>query len=75
MVDLNATIPLLGPVSSTVKQIVGIISVLVGGLFGLFLITLLVRIYFYRKLLNSIKNMGINIGRMEKKIDRLGKKK
>ncbi|MFH0867928.1 MAG: hypothetical protein V1831_01325 [Candidatus Woesearchaeota archaeon] len=40
MVDINATIPFLGPISSTVQQVISTLSLLVGGIFGIYVITL-----------------------------------
>jgi len=75
MADLNATIPLLGPVSSTVKQVLSIVSLLVGGIFGIYVITLIVRLVFFKKIYNAYKEIKISMERMENKIDKLAKKK
>ena len=75
MGDINATLPLLGPVSSTVQQIFGIISLLVGGIFGIYVITLIVRLVFFRKILNMYKELKGQLEILEEKIDKLGKKK
>ena len=57
MVDLNATIPLLGPVSSTVKQVLSVVSLIVGGIFGIYVITLIVRLVFLRKSTMLLKRL------------------
>lgn len=75
MVDINSTLPVLGPVSSTVQQIFNTISLLVGGIFGIYLITLVVRLVFFRKIYNLFEELKIAMKRMEAKIDKLGKKK
>ena len=75
MVNLNATLPFLSPVSSTIDQVFGIISLLVGGIFGIYLITLVVRIVFFRKVYKSVDEVKISIKRVEGKIDILLKKK
>ena len=75
MVDLNATLPFLGPVSSTVQQIFGIISIFVGGIFGIYVITLIVRLFFFRKIYKSFEEIRVSMKRMENKIDKLAKKK
>ena len=75
MVNLNATLPFLSPVSSTIDQVFGIISLLVGGIFGIYLITLVVRILFFRKVYKSVDEVKISIKRVEGKIDILLKKK
>ena len=75
MVDLNATIPLLGPFSSTVKQVLSIVSLLVGGIFGIYVISLIIRLVFFKKILNAFKEIKVSMKRMENKIDKLAKKK
>ena len=37
MVDINATIPLLEPVSYTFREVLGYIEFFVGGIFGIYL--------------------------------------
>ena len=74
MADINATIPLLGPVSSTVKQVLSIVSLLVGGIFGIYVITLIVRLIFFRKIYNAFKEIKVSMKRIESKIDKLRKK-
>jgi membrane protein insertase Oxa1/YidC/SpoIIIJ len=75
MVDINATIPLLGPISSTVQEILNTVSLLVGGIFGIYVITLIVRLIFFKKLLDLYKEIKNSMEKMESKIDKLGKKK
>ena len=75
MVDINSTLPVLGPVSSTVQQIVNAISLLVGGIFGIYIITLIVRLVFFKKIYKSFEEIKVAMKRMEAKIDKLGKKK
>lgn len=75
MVDLNSTISFLGPYYSTIEQVVGTISLFVGGIFGIYLITLIVRVVFFRKIYKSFEEIKLSIKRLENKIDKLGKKK
>lgn len=75
MVDINATIPILGPLSSTVQQVFNVVSVLVGGIFGIYVISLIIRLIFFRKLLDLYKEIKNSMKRIESKIDKLGKKK
>ena len=75
MVDINSTLPVLGPVSSTVHQIVNTISLLVGGIFGIYIITLVVRLVFFKKIYKSFEELKVIMKRLETKIDKLGKKK
>ena len=75
MVDINSTLPLLGPVSSTIQQVLGVISVFVGGIFGIYVITLVVRIIFFKKLINMYKELKDELVNLNSKVDKLGKKK
>ena len=75
MIDINATVPFLGPISSTVQQIVNAISILVGGIFGIYLITLVVRLIFFRKIYSSFEEIKNSLKKMEDKIDKLRKRK
>ncbi|MBN4049270.1 hypothetical protein JYT91_01500 [archaeon AH-315-M20] len=75
MPDINATLPFLGPVSSTIQQIFSVVSILVGGIFGIYVITLIVRLFFFRKIYKSFEEIKISIKRLEAKVDNLGKKK
>lgn len=75
MVDINATLPLLGPISSTVQQVVSTLSLLVGGIFGIYVITLIIRLIFFKKILDFYKELKISMKRIEAKIDKIGKKK
>ena len=75
MVELNSTVSFLSPYYSTVEQIIGTISLFVGGIFGIYLITLIVRLVFFKKVLNMFKELKIQMDLLNKKIDNLGKKK
>ena len=75
MVDINATIPLLGPISSTVQQVLNTLSLLVGGIFGIYVITLIVRLIFFKKIFDFYKELKVSMKRIEGKIDNLGKKR
>ncbi|MBL7055927.1 hypothetical protein ISS07_03375 [Candidatus Woesearchaeota archaeon] len=74
MAGLNETITFLSPYFSTVEQVIGTISLFVGGIFGIYLITLVVRIVFFKKLHDDLKGMKTSIERIEKKVDGLKKK-
>ncbi len=75
MVDINATMPLLGPISSTVQQVISTLSLLVGGIFGIYIITLIIRLIFFKKILDFYKELKVSMKRIEAKIDKIGKKK
>ena len=57
--------PLLGPLASIIETL----SVLVGGIFGLYLILVIFRIVEYRKFKKLLKGMKIDIEGMSKKLD------
>ncbi len=59
------TSPLLGPLA----RIVETLSVLVGGIFGLYLILVIFRIIEYRKFKKLLKSMKVDIEAMSKKLD------
>ena len=76
MVDLNSTVSFLTPYYSTVEQIIGTISLLVGGIFGIYLIILVIRLIYLKKTFDFYKEIKADMARLEKKIDGIaGKKK
>ena len=75
MVDINATLPLLGPISYTIKGILDVVQLLVGGIFGLYVIAFVVRLVFFKKIYNAFEEIKKDMKRIESKIDKLGKKK
>ena len=75
MVDLNSTVSFLTPYYSTVEQIIGTISLLVGGIFGIYLIILVIRLIYLKKTFDFYKEIKADMARLEKKIDELAKKK
>ena len=75
MVDINSTLPLLEPLSTTFKDLLKVLEILVGGLFGIYVISLIVRLIFFRKIYKSFEEIKVSMKKMEAKIDRLSKKK
>ncbi len=75
MVDLNATVSFLTPYYSTVEQIIGTISLLVGGIFGIYVIILVIRLIYLKKTFDFYKEIKADMARLEKKIDDLAGKK
>ena len=76
MVDLNTTIALLAPVSNTITSVVKTISILIGGLFGLYLAYYIIRIVFARSLFktvreikNYLKDIDVRMKNIEEDID------
>lgn len=75
MADLNATIAFLTPYYSTVEQVIGTISLLVGGIFGIYLIILVIRLIYLKKTFDFYKQIKNDMARLEQKIDDIAKKK
>lgn len=75
MVDLNATVSFLTPYYSTVEQIIGTISLLVGGIFGIYLIILVIRLIYLKKTFDFYKEIKADMARLENKIDEIARKK
>ena len=75
MVDINATMPFLGPLSSTVQEILNTVSLIVGGIFGIYVITLIVRLIFFKKIFDFYKELKVSMKRIEGKIDKMEKRK
>ena len=75
MADLNATISFLTPYYSTVEQVIGTVSVLVGGIFGIYLISLVIRLVYLKKTFGFQKQIKADMARLESKIDKLSNKK
>lgn len=75
MVDLNATVTFLTQYYSTVEQIIGTISLLVGGIFGIYLIIMVIRIIYLKKTFDFYKEIKADLARLENKIDDLARKK
>ena len=79
MVDINSSIPpLLAPFFSDIQGLLNMLQLLVGGLFGLYLILVIIRLYEVRKLNKTLKNVTnqldhLNIGmrRVEKRLAKI----
>ena len=75
MADLNSTISFLTPYYSSVEQLISTISFFVGGIFGVYLIILVIRLVYLRKTLKFYKDIKSQMSRLEEKVDMLAKKK
>jgi hypothetical protein len=75
MLDVNSTLPLLEPVSSTVSGVLNLVSILVGGIFGIYVLSLILKIVFFKKTFDMLKQLNSRMDTLEKKIGRLGRKK
>lgn len=52
---------LLGPIIEAIKPVMGTVSAIVGGLFGLYLIFILFRLYYERKKVTLLKNIRYDL--------------
>jgi hypothetical protein len=76
MLDINSTIPtLLDPVISEIHGLLNMLQFFVGGIFGLYLILVIIRLYEVRKLkktlktvTNQLEHLNIAMRRIEKKL-------
>jgi|TARA_B100000315_G_C14174570_1_gene406079 uncharacterized membrane protein len=75
MVELNSTVSFLQPYFSTVEEVIGTLSLFVGGIFGIYLIMLIVRLVFFQRIWKMFKGLKSQMTSLENKIDKLGKKK
>ena len=75
MADINSTIEFLTPYFTTVEDVIGIASLFVGGIFGIYLVALIVRFIFLKKVFNSYSDIKESLSRLETKIDSLSKEK
>ncbi|MBU0535471.1 MAG: hypothetical protein KKE20_00790 [Nanoarchaeota archaeon] len=80
--DINSTIPgALVPFVSTMEVLMKTVSVFVGGIFGLYIVLFLFRIYtykrnraFFKKMRKEMSEMHKSIERIEKKVDSMKRK-
>jgi len=75
MVDINATIPLIEPWATTVNYFMGTIKILIGGFFGLYVITFIYRIFTFRKLTRQMNKLFREINEVKKRLEKLEKRK
>ena len=71
MTDVNTTLPLIEPFGEMIKNITSILSVLLGGVFGVYLLILVLRwreLFMMKKLRND---MNAKMTIIEEKIDAL----
>jgi hypothetical protein len=79
MVDINSSIPpLLAPFFGDIQNLLNMLQFFVGGLFGLYLILVIIRLYEVRKLKKTLKaityqldHLNIAIRRVEKKLAKM----
>lgn len=66
MPDINSTVQALEPILGPLNQFIGIIQYLVGGIFGLYLILVVLRWYESRRLVRLMKDVRIELEKLNK---------
>ncbi len=74
MVDINNTLEMLEPFSVTVQGFMDIIKILVGGIFGLYVIMLVVKIYYSVKYMKAMESFTKELKQLRERITGLEKK-
>lgn len=72
--SINATITVLEPLVSSMHGILDMLTWLLGGIFGLYILFSVIKLYEFRALKKMINNLDAKLDRIEKKLDK-GKKK
>lgn len=72
---INTSVPLLAPVVDNLQNLIGIVKWLVGGVFGLYIIFMAIKIYEFRSMKKMLRDLSVQVCELQKKIDKLGKKK
>jgi len=75
MAKIDEAISALQPYSDTIQSVFELVSIFVGGVFGLFVFSLVLRMIFVKTVLKYFKELKVSMDRMEAKIDNLKKKK
>jgi len=74
--DINSTaIQLVEPLGSTVNIFMNTVKVLVGGLFGLYVMMFIYRIFTFRKLSRQMKKLFKELNEIKVRLDKIEKKK
>jgi len=74
MVDVNATLPLVEPWATTVNFLMNAIKLLIGGFFGLYIITFIYRIFTFRKLTRQMDKLFKELSEIKRRLKKLEKK-
>lgn len=75
MVDLTDAVEFLSPYVTTVEDVLKAIGIFAGGVFLIYLAAFIIKMYFYRKIYKSFKDLSGKVSRIEGKVDRLSAKK
>lgn len=70
----NATLPMLESYIETINNIVEVIGIFVGGIFGYYIISFIWRIYTYKKNRQLFKALRLDMKHLAKSMDRLENK-
>lgn len=68
--DINTTLPLVGPIADTVTNMWQTLQVLVGGIFGLYIVIILLRIYEYKNISKTLKEIKEDIKKLKHSINK-----
>jgi hypothetical protein len=75
MVDINSSIPpLLEPIYQNINGVLNVLQVFVGGIFGLYIILVIIRFYEVRKLKKTLKSVTDQLSHLNTAIRRIEKK-
>lgn len=79
MVDLNSTLELLGPIGEKISLLTNLVSVLVGGVFGIYIILVAMRWWQGRQNKKMLKQIHADVRYLHKAVEEIkaerGKKK
>ena len=68
MADPTFGIPVIDPLLGQIRNFVGAISVLVGGIFGYYIISFIVRLVYMKKSRNELREIKEDIRLIKKKL-------
>lgn len=74
MMDINSTLPMFDSYLQAVHQLVSIVGIFVGGIFGFYILSLIWQVYSFRKSRKILDVMRRDMGNMVKTVERLEKK-
>ncbi len=66
---------MLGPLGPAIQNTVGILKVAFGGIFGIYLVLLALRVLEYRRMINLLKGMKEEISRLNDNLNKKRKKR
>ncbi|MBW3021088.1 hypothetical protein KY334_07370 [Candidatus Woesearchaeota archaeon] len=73
MVDLNSSLPVVTTVGSVIGNIMWAVSYMIGGLFGLYVVMFLHKIFTFKKYDRKIDSIVETLEVMSKKLDKINK--